>query len=176
MGNVDLIATYADHIGNVLTHPLGMWIPVVIGFGLLVLINYKDRSGRSIGNDTGIVKAEPEVGGSLSNPLTHTSVRIADLADQDNKIRNQTFEHCTLYGPAVVFFTGVIEISLCRVEEDPESVLLQTSDNKPPTGAINFVDCTFRRCTFRGIGIAAGTQESLQQWREKFIFTDYPQA
>lgn len=103
------------------------------------------------------------------NPLIHSSTRVTDLADEDNKIRNRTFEHCTLYGPAVVLFTGVVEMDTCRVEDDPDSVFLETSGKKPPNGSVIFVDCTFRRCTFSGIGIA-GPSNALQRYKNLLIF------
>jgi len=43
-GVVDLIRDHADLIGGVLAHPVGMWIPVVVGFILLIRINYRERA------------------------------------------------------------------------------------------------------------------------------------
>jgi hypothetical protein len=100
-------------------------------------------------------------------PITHRSVRIADLVDHDNKIRNRMFQLCTIYGPAVVCFLGHTHIISCRVEGDPKGVFFETSGEGRPIGVVWFVDCTLDRCTFVDVGLA-GAESAIRHYRKQF--------
>jgi hypothetical protein len=88
LGNVDLIAAYTDHIGDVLTHPLGMWIPVAVGFVLLILINYRERSTT---NAPPGASATLDTKNDAAQPTTQTGdTEIKRFKAENEQLKQQT--------------------------------------------------------------------------------------
>ena len=76
---MDLIATYADDIGTVLAHPLGMWIPVAVGFALLMFINYRERRAVSSSSEASVPTESEQIRGARER-----LERVAYQAKQEN--------------------------------------------------------------------------------------------
>jgi hypothetical protein len=82
-------------------------------------------------------------------------VRLTDLLDGDNDvIEDREFEDCIILGPAVIApFRCTFEYNVFEGKQD--WVLLEVPEG-PRIGIIAVRNCVFRRCRFRGIGIAGG--------------------
>ncbi len=177
LGIVDLIAnyadsSYADSIGSVLAHPLGMWIPVAAGFGLLMWINYRERSELSAPSMPSTTQPEPSDAAHSYPPpqklprdaasrtsLNGISFRLAEFSThRDGTIRNITFENCTPHGPGILDPQGSTFIHTDFITEPdygyPESLFYLAVRNREwYAGLIVVRNCVFRRCTFVEIGI-----------------------
>jgi Tfp pilus assembly protein PilN len=57
LGSMDLIGNHLDWIQRVLGNPLGAWLPTIIGFLLLIWINYGRHKENS--QTTGVLQTEP---------------------------------------------------------------------------------------------------------------------
>jgi hypothetical protein len=107
------------------------------------------------------------------------------LAGKGSVIEGKDFENCTIRGPGIITTSapprppkkgsGITAVGstfhtpTLYVEGDPESVLHEV----PPDGAsgvIHLVGCTYRRVTFKDIGIA-GLSRELEWWRENVRFS-----
>src|SRR5688572_10864091 len=87
--------------------------------------------------------------------VTHRSFRIVDLVGLDSLITRRIFEDCTIYGPAVLVPLGSSMFEKNIFEGEPQALLWEIPEDRTQVeGAIGLVDCTFRRCIFRRIGIA----------------------
>lgn len=97
--------------------------------------------------------------------ITHRSFRIVDLVDEGSDlIMGRTFEDCTIYGPAVLAPLNQLTFERNTFEATPDALFwVIAEDRNQLVGAIGLIDCTFRRCTFRGIGIA-GKRELIQRF------------
>jgi hypothetical protein len=96
--------------------------------------------------------------------VTHRSFRIVDLVGDDDLITEKTFEDCTIYGPAVLAPLDRMTFEHNSFEADPEALFWVIPEGRTRVvGAIGLIDCTFRRCIFRRIGIA-GKQELIDRF------------
>lgn len=95
----------------------------------------------------------------IASHLKDKTIRIADLAREDNIIRNRIFEDCYIYGPAIVVLQGeTIMIVNCSFAESLDDIFLTITKDRRLVGFIGCLDCKFIRCNFRGIGFL-GTPE-----------------
>lgn len=100
--------------------------------------------------------------------ITHRSFRIVDLVGDEYIIRGRTFEDCTIYGPAVVVPLDQIAFEHNSFDGPLEAILWEIPDEKNfIVGAIGLTDCIFRRCQFRGIGIA-GNHSLIEKFVREF--------
>lgn len=81
------------------------------------------------------------------------TIRISDLAGDDDILRDKTFEDCTIIGPAVIAPLGVGLLKDCTFEAHPDTFLIPIHTPRGVVGPIGLEGCVFRRCTFRRIGI-----------------------
>ncbi len=97
--------------------------------------------------------------------ITQRSFRIVDLvAGSNDRITGRTFEDCTIYGPAVLAPLNQMTFEHNTFEATPEALFWEIPEDRDQIlGAIGLTDCTFRRCIFRGIGIA-GKRALIQQF------------
>ena len=103
--------------------------------------------------------------------ITHRSFRIVDILDVGEDIlTGRTFENCTIYGPAVLAPLNQVAFEHNTFEASQEALFWEIPEiRNQMLGAIGLTDCTFRRCIFRGIGIA-GKRALIQQ----FVSADTP--
>ena len=106
-------------------------------------------------------------GDTLSrNYLHRMTIRLADLADSNNNVRNRTFEDCDIYGPGVVITKGIAVLADCTFDEAFDSVTWQLPEQqKKIIGAIALVDCSIRNCRFHRIGVVV-PPHLMDKWRE----------
>jgi len=87
--------------------------------------------------------------------ITDRSFRIVDFALDSDIIDGKTFEDCTIYGPAIIMPLESTTLAHNTFEADPETLFwIVPEDKLRVIGAIGLVNCTFRRCVFRRIGVA----------------------
>jgi hypothetical protein len=108
------------------------------------------------------------------------------LAGEGFIIEGKDFENCTIRGPGVIStfedvrppekrpdnssLGSTFDTDSLSVEGEPESVLHEVPwDSEGAGGVIHLVGCTYRRVTFKGIGIA-GSPEEIKFWRENVRF------
>lgn len=89
--------------------------------------------------------------------------RIVDLLGPDGDLRGLHAEDCVLLGPAVIFPIGEFNATGCgwNAGDGGVDALIWDIDpekRKKIIGAIPVVDCTFVRCQFAGVGIAASQE------------------
>jgi hypothetical protein len=89
LGVVDLIATYADDIGTVLAHPLGMWIPVAVGFALLMFINYRER--RTVSSSSEASASTPMLESTASKEVERLTKEV-EQRDKNIRALRQGYE------------------------------------------------------------------------------------
>ena len=79
------------------------------------------------------------------------TVRIAEQAP-DGFIADQTYEECVIQGPAVLQLGNPqVHFEVCEYDEAKDMVFAPVE--QPLHGAIDLMNVTFRRCTFRHVGI-----------------------
>ncbi|MFN8559321.1 MAG: hypothetical protein U0531_18950 [Dehalococcoidia bacterium] len=87
--------------------------------------------------------------------LSHRSFHISELASDDGFIIGRTFEDCTIYGPAVILPVDHVTFENNTFEAEREALFWEIPDDREVVvGAIGLKSCVFRRCIFRGVGIA----------------------
>lgn len=101
--------------------------------------------------------------------LRQRSFRLYEIPrDQDAILRDRIFEECTIRGPAVMALVGKNEFVggsvQGRIDGRADPVLWEVQEG-PRFGAIGVENCSFRRCEFVGIGIAA-PPDVIQKLRE----------
>jgi hypothetical protein len=109
------------------------------------------------------------------------------LAGEGFIIEGKDFENCTIRGPGVIStfedvrppekrtddnssLGSAFDTHSLSVEGEPESVLHEVPwDSEGASGVIHLVGCTYRRVTFKDIGIA-GSPAEIKFWRENVRF------
>jgi hypothetical protein len=89
------------------------------------------------------------------------SIRIADIPDEGAIVENKTFEDCTIRGPAVIFPMGcsLSHCGLGTAGDSIEALLYELApDRKWVVGLVGVKNCTFLRCSFRGVGFAGNSE------------------
>lgn len=81
------------------------------------------------------------------------TIRIADLAREEDIISGRTFEDCTILGPAVLGRLGTTLFHECFFDSNVDTLLIQLASEQRVIGPIGVEHCTFRRCRFRRIGL-----------------------
>ena len=81
---------------------------------------------------------------------------IADVA-HNNKIIRRTFDDCDIYGPAVLFLSGVSHLQECTFSGNRDGVFIETPQSQI-IGPISAVDCGFRNCRFHGVGFIGNAE------------------
>jgi hypothetical protein len=86
-------------------------------------------------------------------------IRIATRArDTDWMLEGEEFEDSDLIGPAVLFNMGGVTYEHCTLEGAVEHGFWVAPEH-PIIGVMGVRDCTFRRCTFRGIGFVGSPDD-----------------
>jgi len=101
----------------------------------------------------------------LSQPyISRFSLRLVDLVN-DGQIKGRTFEDCTIYGPAMMYTTGTGILTACSFDAPPDAVFVAVAEGQTMlAGPITLVDCVFRRCDFRRVGII-GPKKIIDHWK-----------
>lgn len=88
--------------------------------------------------------------------VRNRSFRIVDLLPPDSDtISGRTFEDCTIYGPAVLIPILGVWFEQNSFDSDLDALLWEIPDERASVaGGIGLIDCTFKRCVLRRIGIA----------------------
>lgn len=106
--------------------------------------------------------------------ITNRSFRLVDLLNRNDLITGRTFEECTIYGPAVLAPLYKNIFDECIFEGDPNALIWEVPEERNQViGAIGAQQCVFRRCNFRGIGIA-GKRELVEQFLNALGGTSSP--
>lgn len=113
--------------------------------------------------------------------ISHRSFKLIDLVDlaaaSMDTIVGRTFEDCTIYGPSIMLPMGESNFEHNAFESPPKADgspdlegLFWTVPQGPEfiVGCIGVLDCTFRRCNFRLIGIA-GSAKSITTFRKAML-------
>ena len=98
-------------------------------------------------------------------------LNISELARNEATIRDKIFQHCEIIGPALVFFGEGTHVDKCGFEGNPDSLLLEVPVGQWLIGGVFFVNCIFRNCQFKRIGILV-TPEQLVIFRDMFAKRD----
>ncbi len=93
------------------------------------------------------------------------TVRLTDLVEPAHPVLTDfIFDRCEILGPAVVHMEGG-EMSACAWSGTEDGLLWDVPEDRSyAIGAMALVNCVFRRCEFRGIGIV-----SKPGFREQFV-------
>lgn len=118
------------------------------GQPVLVRSSFKEQNGSVEGMPDDMARDWKE-----DHHIAHRSFRIVDLVSDTFLIAGRTFEDCTIAGPAVLRLVGEMTFEDDTFESAMDAMLWDHPDEKTEVaGAIDLIDCTFRRCVFRGIG------------------------
>ena len=107
------------------------------------------------------------IGGSSNPPRVHSQsipttitgqpVQLSEYVSWDTPvIRGRTFENCTIYGPAILVSLSPSNVlANSGFDGTPESTIwVVDADERPQlSGAIGMIDCVFRNCRFRNVGL-----------------------
>jgi hypothetical protein len=106
---------------------------------------------------------------------TRRDVTLSELVDwREPVIKNAIFEHCQIFGPVIIAPDGSTTFKDCgfAFESGPDELLWEMAPNTVKTGIIAVEGCSFRRCTFKAVGIAGGPR-IIAKFR-KWSATDAP--
>jgi hypothetical protein len=134
------------------------WFPLAasgVGLCLLLLIYRQTRMPKS---SRGRPVADPSRIPS-DRCVRRKTVKIADWADERNRISNVTFEDCMIEGPAVLATTGPrpSHIDSPTFAESSLPVMV-APDGYTTFGALGLDGVIFHRCFFRRVGITTTTE------------------
>lgn len=106
--------------------------------------------------DKQVIYRRPDGTLLIPNVIRNHRFRITDLPLGVGGIIGQEFEDCEIHGPAVIVPDGTNVFDECTWEaaRSIESLLWEVPAGKTVVGALALTRCTFRRCKFRGVGIA----------------------
>ncbi len=98
--------------------------------------------------------------------------RIVDIPRNGVFIDNRTFEDCVIYGPGIVVIMDGTTVMECEFSGDakPESLVWTFPIGSTVVGPIGLRHCVFRRCQFRGVGVA-GTPEFVARFTKQLART-----
>lgn len=135
------------------------WVTTPIGLVLLGLIYRQTRqvgprSNLPLGNPRRIPK---------DRHVKRKHIRIADWADESNRIRNLTFEECIIEGPGVLATTGHTQITSPSFTGS-ELPMMVVPEGYSAFGVIGVEHGTFIRCLFHRVGLAV-TARGAEQLR-----------
>jgi hypothetical protein len=100
------------------------------------------------------------------NHYQSQTVRLADLTVITDTIQGQTFDNCTILGPAIVLLLKS-NLSGCHFVGDLEAMLYPV-DRTYFIGVIGLIECNFYGCRFERIGFA-GPAEHLDSMRSAVV-------
>ncbi len=107
----------------------------------------------------------------LMSPLIQNrDIYISDLARNDVRVYNKTFENCHFFGPAVIGAEGSMTAygsCFMATVPDPNKDFFIETTNEFVLGAVIFKDCNFRNCTFHKIAFI-GTHEYIINLKKIF--------
>lgn len=103
----------------------------------------------------------------LDSYFSKKQIRLIDLLLQgESSIRSKTFEECHLIGPAIIGFRGSVVLEACNWNgPSMDAVFHEVPSGTTIVGPIGIVDCVFRRCNFRGIGMM-GVKADVDKWKQ----------
>ncbi len=96
------------------------------------------------------------------------TIRLTDLAESSNDIRNVTFENCVISGPAVLALQDC-SLTNCVFQGNDEALFWDVGDRRSVLGAIALVECTIIDCQFSRIGLL-GTPACIERMRTQIGF------
>ncbi len=96
------------------------------------------------------------------------TIRLAELAQCSNVIRNVTFEHCVISGPAVVALQDCA-LTDCTFQGSDEELFWDVGGRRAVLGAIALVECTITNSRFEQIGLLC-TSENVGYLKTKIGF------
>jgi len=96
--------------------------------------------------------------------ITQKSFHLYQVAFENN-ISDRTFEDCDIYGPAVIFMSGVGHVHECGFV-GPKEGLYISAKQSIVVGPIHAINCSFRKCRFYGIGFI-GRDEDKQMFLDE---------
>ena len=132
------------------------WFPLassVAGLVLLVAIFHQTRRARVPRHRSGLPLADPDCIPE-DRRVRRKWVRIAEWGDERNVISNIGFEECIIEGPAVLATTGLGNLIDSPTFEEPSVPVMVTPPGFTIFGILGMNGCTFRRCSFRRVGLA----------------------
>lgn len=110
----------------------------------------------------------------MSVATERRQIRLAEEADEQGLIENQTYQDAVILGPAVVAPIEDVTLDSNRFLLDPKGLFLPVPEGAPIQGAIGLRHVTFRRCEFHNVAIA-GTPQVIADLRAQFEFPE-PEA
>lgn len=112
----------------------------------------------------------PSLTSTVRREYTKERIRLVDLVEPDNVIRNVNFTECVVEGPAVICGSGGY-LSIYEAEmiaHNPMSGFIVLPENAPrPDGAIGLQNCILTKCRFHNVAIAS-TLANVNQSRAAF--------
>lgn len=101
----------------------------------------------------------------ISPVLQGLTIRIGNLAREDNVIRNRTFDNCQIYGPSVILPSGCTFIKCLFDTSNRDSIFIITT-NKTIANATVFEFCIFKNCVFHKMSFI-GPSELIEDLKSK---------
>jgi hypothetical protein len=99
--------------------------------------------------------------------VSRPQIRIATRArDTDWILEGEELEDSDIIGPAVLFNMGGVAYEHCTLEGAVQHAFWVAPEH-PIIGVMGIRDCTFRRCTFRGVGFVGAPDDMVsarQAW------------
>ncbi len=91
----------------------------------------------------------------------------SELARNEDVLRDKIFERCEIIGPALIFFGGNTRVEGCGFAGKIDEILFEVPEGRRLVGGIAFVNCIFRRCEFKRIGVLV-TPPQLETFKDDF--------
>lgn len=98
--------------------------------------------------------------------MTRERAFVYDLLTNDQQIVGTTFQDLDIHGPGLVFPVPGTSFACedCEFAVPPggtvESIIWEVPAEREFIGPIGLVDCTFRRCSFTGLGWVLSAYEA----------------
>ena len=95
------------------------------------------------------------------------TLRIIELVDERGWVENHDFLRCTIWGPAVVMFSGGT-MQFNRIQGFPDECFYEAGEDRERyAGVVILRNCAFESCTFLNVGFT-GPPDHLKDFRESF--------
>ena len=78
---------------------------------------------------------------------------INELARNKDTIQDLLFDNCEIIGPAFIHFGKNTRVERCTFSGEIGEVLTEVAEGRRVVGGVAFVNCIFRRCDFKRVGV-----------------------
>ena len=154
----------------------GVLIGMVIFWGTMAIFSNKALLKRFPGLLEWMPFLDPSGGFATAEQLTGKFIQgqtfNISLLAHEGLISERSFDDCDIYGPAILFLSGVGNISESTFAGNQDNLYV-TVENTIPAGAIHAKGCSFKRCRFHRISIAS-SKEGIKKFKPGITADPHP--